>query len=605
VWKATPRRTGWWIAGAVALVAAAAVVAVIAGSGSGTSKATSGLSGLPFTDTPDASPRTQIAFPTLRRSEIVSVTARGSTSGEHAGRIVRLPGGGGPAFAPDHPFADGERVSVRAELSSASAGAAAGAPGSRTLSFAFSVSAPLPQHPRPAVAGLAQQLLGKTQSFHSRPDLHPPVVMTSGVDPDTTSGPIFLDAQAVQQNGPEILDSQGRLIWFMPLSAGLQAFDVQVQRYRAQRVLTYFQGSLTGAHGVGEDIILDAAYRRIATVHPGEGYAADLHEFLLTSRGTALMTVYVPVRADLSSVGGPRDGKVLDGVVQEVDVRSGKVVWEWHALGHVPLSDSELRPGRGGTYDFFHINSIQQLPDGNLLVSARNTWAIYEVSRRTGKIIWQLGGKRSSFKQGTGAQFQWQHDARLHPDGTMTVFDNAATPREARQSRAVTLKLDMGAMSASLARSITHSPPVLAGSQGNVQELANGNTFVGWGSEPHFSEHDRSGRQIFSGRVPRPTQSYRAFRFQWEGRPSAPPDLSVLRTGTGVTAFVSWNGATAVSSWELMGGSSPGALRPLVREPNSGFETPISTSQAPLYLAVRALDRTGHVLGVTRPAHSP
>jgi Arylsulfotransferase (ASST) len=601
--KAAPRRTGWWTAGAVALAALVAAV-IISSSGGGDGgagiHAQSGLAVLPFPGTPDASPASQIGFPTLTPRQLVRLEVRGSMSGRHSGHIVAFPGSLGASFVPDHPFVDREHVSVSARLSSANAGRSAGTHGAPELHFGFGVAAPLPAHPNPAALRPARQLLGRTQVFHSRPDLQPPLVTVSGSDPDPRSGDIFLDAQAVQQNGPEILDSQGHLLWFAPLNRGQQAFDVQLQHYRGQPVITYFEGQLVGAHGVGEDVILDRSYRKIATVHAGAGYQADLHEFLLTRRGTALITSYVPVRADLSSVGGSRDGRLLDCLVQEIDVATGQVLWEWHALGHVPITDTEQRrPHPGSGFDYFHINSIQEAPDGNLIISARNTWAVYEVSRRTGKIIWELGGKRSSFKQGRGVQFEWQHDARLTPAGTLTLFNNAGTPREERQSSALTLKLDTGTMKASLVRRVTHSPPVMAGSQGNVQPLSGGNTFVGWGSEPFFSEYDATGRQVFDARFPRPTQSYRAFRYPWVGQPNTSPDVSVLRTGTGVTAYVSWNGATEVASWEMVGGSSPTALHPLLRAPRSGFETTLSAPSAPAVIAVRALDRSGQVLGTS------
>ncbi len=596
---------GPWLILAVLLLAGAAGAAIVV-VGHGNVHPTrpprqKHLAVLPFPGTPDASPRSAIVFMTLKPAQVRHVSVQGSRSGQHAGRIVALPRGGGTSFVPERAFMDGERVAVHAELASADAGRAAGVPGARALDYDFSVAAPLTARQRAVVA---RDPPPATQTFRSRPDLHPPVVGTTGANPDTTSGDIFLDTQAVQQNGPEILDSQGKLIWFSPLPAGQQAFDVQVQRYLSQPVLTYFQGWLVAAHGVGEDVILDRSYRRLATVHAGAGYQPDLHEFLITDRDTALITIYARVRADLSSVGGRRDGRVLDGIVQEVDIRTGQVLWEWHALGHVPLTDAEL--GRGhGAFDFFHINSIQELADGNLLISARNTWAVYEVSRRTGNIIWQLGGKRSSFKLGHGAGFEWQHDARLGSDGTLTLFDNAATPKEERESRALTLRLDKHAMTATLLQSYEHSPPVLAGSQGNMQLLANGNAFIGWGSAPNFSEHDRDGRQIFSAHFPRPTQSYRAFRFPWSSKPSAPPDLAVVRQGAGLTAYASWNGATDVASWELMGGSTPSTLRPLTTATRTDFETAITTRTSAPYVSVRALDHAGHVLGEAKVVHSP
>ena len=134
--------------------------------------------------------------------------------------------------------------------------------------------------------------------------------------------------------------------------------------------------------GSGQDVIDNDSYRMVATVHAGEGYQADLHEFQITPQGTALITIDEPTRADLSSVRGPKDGVVLDSIIEEMDSpKKGRVLWEWHALGHVPLSASEAgKPAAGNQYDYFHVNSIQQLPDGNLIVSARNTWGVYEIN---------------------------------------------------------------------------------------------------------------------------------------------------------------------------------------------------------------------------------
>ena len=103
-------------------------------------------------------------------------------------------------------------------------------------------------------------------------------------------------------------------------------------------------------------------------------------------------------------------------------------------------ADRQLRRQAGkAPYDFFHVNSIQLLPNGNLLVSARHTWTVYEINKKAGAIVWGLGGKRSSFGFGPGANFEWQHDAHLQPDGTLTLFDNGAGPgrQHERQSRAL------------------------------------------------------------------------------------------------------------------------------------------------------------------------
>lgn len=572
--------------------------------------ATGGLDVLPFPGTPDASPQSQITFPAVKLSQLKAVDVRGSKSGTHPGRLVELAGKHGAAFVPSQPFTAGETVSVTAMLSTRAAGAASGAPNSDRLAFSFAVASTATTTASPPVtsgtAGSATQEPGSAaiQSFQTEPNLSPPAISFSGPNSDRNSGDIFVDAQNGKQSGPMILDSQGRLVWFRPLPSGQSAFDFRVQSYQGHRVLTWWQGTLAGGHGVsGEGVILDSSYRTVATVHASEGYSSDLHEFQITSKGTALITAYEPVGADLSSVGGPRNGTVLDSIVQEVDIKTGHVLWEWHAFGHVPLSASHSgQPTAAAPFDFFHINSVQLLPDGNFLVSGRNTWAVYEISRRSGQIIWQLGGKSSSFQIGAGAQFEWQHDARLQPSGSLTLFDNGATPTEEKQSRALELEIDTKSMSATLKREYTHTPSLLAGSQGNMQILPNGNVVIGWGQEPDFSEYTRDGRQVFTAHFPGAVQTYRAYRFPWTGQPATRPAISV-RAGAGQrrVVFASWNGATGVARWQVLAGTIPDKLLPIAETKRSGFETVLGVLTTQRYLAIRALDSLGHVLGTSTP----
>ena len=353
----------------------------------------------PFPGTPDVSPQADIGFPALAPRQIEKLTVTGSRSGPHRGRLSPLPGGHGVSFEPLHAFTEGERVFVRATLTSPAGGTAPDTPRATDLSFAFTVAVPPSRRrhtaPRASLRSRHRRkrardsrLNARTQRFHSEPWLRPPLVRVSGKDPDPGEGDIFADAQDNIESGPMILNPQGKLIYFGALRS-FGAFNVEVQRYRGQSALTYWQGvGIDPGHGV----ILNHHYQQIATVYAGNGYGADAHEFQITPQGDALMTVYAPVRADLSSIGGPRHGILVDSIIQEVNIATGKVVWEWHASGHVPLSQTHAgRPGPW-PYDFFHINSIQQLPDGNLLVSGRNTWTIYEISRRTGRILWEIGG---------------------------------------------------------------------------------------------------------------------------------------------------------------------------------------------------------------------
>ena len=215
-------------------------------------------------------------------------------------------------------------------------------------------------------------------------------------------------------------------------------------------MLVWWQGHIPENLGVGfgVDEIYSTAYQHVATVSAGNGYQADLHEMQITPQGSAFITAYTLVDADLSSAGGPRQGILQDAILQEIDIPTGLVMFEWHAYGHVALSDSySAPPSSGGTpWDFFHINSISLDPsgDGNFIVSARNTWTAYEVEHVTGAVLWRLGGKHSSFKMGSGTGTAWQHDVRWQPDGTLTIFDDGATPKEHSQSRAIRERIDWG-----------------------------------------------------------------------------------------------------------------------------------------------------------------
>jgi hypothetical protein len=448
----------------------------------------------------------------------------------------------------------------------------------------------------------ASQPNGRLQSFHSEPALHPPVVAFTG-HLDRSMGDVFVTAQNITQPGPMILDTYGRLVWFQPVSRGVP-MNLQVQHYHGHPVLTYWVGEF---RQWGEDIVLDSSYRQLAVIHGGHGLNADLHEFRITPQGTALIDAYEERPADLSALGGSRHGHVLDGVIQELDIKTGHVLWEWHALGHVPVSASEEPVTKGSTpFDFFHINSIQQLPNHNLLISARNTWAVYEIDRKTGKVLWTLGGKRSSFKMGPETKFEWQHTARLKGK-ILSLFDDAAAPQEESQSSGKLLRIHSASRTVSLVHRYTHSPSVLANSAGSMQVLRNGNVFVGWGPVPDFSEYTPSGRQIFNGAFVWGTATYRAFRFHWVGSPAGQPALATSPApGGGLTLYASWNGATRVRKWQVLEGLLPQHLTadglPYHR---SGFETTIQLNNRPAFVAVQAMAASGQVLGTSQAVATP
>ena len=566
------------------------------------------LAVIPFPGTPDASPESQIIFSLLGRSAIRRVTVSGTSSGPHPGRLTVLPGGAGTAFLPTRPFTPGEQVTVEAALSSARAGSASGDHGRTRLEFSFGVArgASVPASPG-ARASSSRVPAAGWQSYRSEPRLHPPLVRLDRHD-DNRSGDIFLSPVNAPQMGPLILSPSGQLVWFKHTGRPTP-FNFEVQRYLGHPVLTWWQGNVVGGHGgAGRDEIMDSSYRVVKVLHGGYGYSSDLHEFQLIPHGRALIDAYVPVHADLSSVGGSSNGTVLDCVIQELDVRTGRVLWEWHALGHVPLSASYNAPTSSFPFDYFHLNSIQQLAGGKLIVSARNTWAVYMVDERTGRVVWTLGGKYSNYRMGPGTNFEWQHDARMHRRGILTVFDDAGFPQEETESSAKELEVNARTGVVSLVRRFTHSPPLLAGSQGNVQLLGAGKVMVGWGSVSEFSEFGPSGRELLDGHFRLGTSSYRAYRFAWTGHPLYPPSLAVEPGPDGTTRlFASWNGATQVATWEVLVGQRRSDLIPLSAQDSRGFQTTLALRDQPRFFAVDALDAHGNVLNRSKvigtPAH--
>jgi hypothetical protein len=556
-----------------------------------------GISAYPSPGTISAGPQTQISFRGAARSRLGTIRVTGSRSGRHTGTLRAHSDGRGASFVMGKRFRGGERVTVRTGLALR---------GTRNGDYTFRV-ARIPTRvtiPNLILEDIDAKLVRR---FHSRRDLAPPFLSVGRSIAGRAPGYLFLSPKSKKdqkQAGPMIADDSGQPVWFQPLPGIEAATDFRTQTYKGKPVLTFWRGTSRQGIGVGEMVVLDQSYRVIRRIRTANGFRPDLHEFKLTPQGTAIIVTYPVVHTDLRKVKGPRRGLAVDSVIQEIDLDTGLVEFEWHSLGKIALTDtfSRPQPSRRAPFDYAHANSVDLDGDGNFLLSARNTWTIYKIDRASGRIIWRLGGKHSTYKLPRVARFAWQHDARRRGDGAITLFDNEAFPPIRKFSRALALKLDDRAKTATVVGSLVHPRKLLTATQGNQQTLPGGGAMIGWGSQRNLTEFDAAGTLVFSATLSLGFESYRAYRLPWVGLPRTRPKLAAANEpGVGTDVYTSWNGATEVATWEISTGASAATLQPVVTSPRTGFETKVTVPGVPRFVQSRARDAAGQVLGTSAP----
>ncbi len=438
-------------------------------------------------------------------------------------------------------------------------------------------------------------------TFKSAPDLDPPRMNVKMRSSKAINQKLFV---GFKDRGAAIYSPNGQPIWFLPS----RSINFRVQKFRGKPVLTWFQAATKGS-GLKRNtyIIANRNYKVIKRVLPGNGLSPDSHEFKLTNRGTAFLTSYKSTTRNLSSVGMGTNAPVADSIAQEIDLRTGKVVWEWRSLDHVPIRDTFAEKLRrpGASFDYFHINSIEDAPDGNILISGRSTNAVYKVSRKTGRVMWTLGGKSSDFEMGKGAYFSSQHDANLQKGNKISIYDNGDSPVISKpvrgQSRGLVLKLNYRKMKATVLKSYLNPAKPLASQQGNMQNLKNGHYLLGWGGVPLISEHAAGGKMLFDAAFEDVGSFYRAYRSPWHGRPKTRVSVAANVTDNARTRiWVSWNGDSAVRRWKVMAGKGKNSLKKVANRTRKGFETTIGLSGRYRYVKIYGLSGSGKKIGTSR-----
>ncbi len=548
----------------------------------------------PLPGAEDASPTTQVSFLGKPGTHLVSVSVVGSVSGKHTGRLRAYATGTGESFLPSRPFRSGERVTVHARVQTG------GQLRSASSTFTIAHQASVSQSEFPNIAGDPQAV----QHYLSAPTVSPSTLtITAPAQPGASAGDLFLAPyQGAGSPGPMIVDQQGNLVWFHPLAAHQTATNFGVQSYEDKPVLTWWQGRvLAVGFGQGEDVIYDGSYRQLAAIRAGNGYHADLHEIRLAPQGTAWIDIFDPIHMNLSSAHGASNGVLLDSVIQEIDIKTGLVMWEWHALDHIPLSDSFNPPTHSSyPWDYVHMNSVDPGASGDVLLSARNSWTLYDVDLHSGAFRWRIGGPRSSFRAGPGTRFYWPHDAEFHPGGLVSLFDNGSAPPKEQHSRGLLLRPDPASHTVTLVKALVNpTKTLLAESQGNTLSLPDGNWLLGYGRLPNLTEFDSSGNVVLDATLGKNVQNFRATLSQWNGQPSSPPSVAAQASGGGVTVEASWNGATDVAGWRVLSGPSPTSLAAVAGAGKTGFETTIRVPAPASYVQVQALSASGETLGAS------
>jgi hypothetical protein len=463
--------------------------------------------------------------------------------------------------------------------------------------------------PRSQAAPPGEFKLEGTMRFATEPALHPPqllpVTKAKGFQPPRnrfimTSN--FLDVTKppmVGQSGPMMLDYDLQPVWYRPVPEEDLAANLDTYTYDGKPVLAWWEGVVgaTGEMEEGAVRVVDSSFRDVASLEGTDGWILTLHGLLIDAT-TAWVTANRNVPADLSEEGGVNHGVLMDSALQRYDLKTGKLLYSWNASEHIALSDSDTQPPPNGfPWDAYHINSLQLTGDGKAVVSMRTTSAIYRIDLKTKRIEWTVGGKRSSFAVAPDAEFEWQHDAVLDGD-TLTLFDNHCCritgagdylPAD-HESRGLVLDLDTAAKRVTMRKEYTHGETFQSQYMGNLQELEDGNVFVGWGQVPFMSEYDADGKLLWDAAFPVPNMTYRAHVKEWVGKPLTKPKAVVQ----GSTVRVSWNGATEVAKWRVMAGG-----RQVAEAARKGFETAIGVQGGASQVQVQAIDGSGRVIGTS------
>lgn len=427
-------------------------------------------------------------------------------------------------------------------------------------------------------------------TFAQLPADFPYFTVTTNYAPGAADGNIFLtDSYKAPNYGYYVmmLTNDGTTVWYKQLTNA--AFDFKQLPNGYLHYAQQYHALTWGGGGYVTHEILDENFNDIESIHAGNGYNAECHDFKMLPNGHALVTSFYMTQVDMSKVvtNGNPAALVSGAIIQELDAQRN-VVFQWRSWDHYPFT-SEWVNSTAAVISEFHVNCVFEDTDGNLIISTPN-W-VKKISRQTGQIMWHLGGSENQFtfvgvspQEGTNA-FAGHGINRL-PNGHVLIYNNGGSA-PGTTSTVHEYVLDETNLVATYIWSYTPNPAVAGPSQGDAQRLANGNTFIGWGgtsgsAAPACTEVSGT-NVVFQLRFTNSaTTSYRAFRF--------PFPTALQANSSSVTELATGNsysfGTTGVSL-DVLGGGGGYNQVVVTTEPFAPVN-PSFTGKAPRVVPVRA-----------------
>jgi hypothetical protein len=522
----------------------------------------------------------------------IHIVVSGSRSGAHAGRNIFADDNATMIFKPAAPFSPGESVSVHIE---------ADAIGIAPLDFQFTVSEIAAYEPgvwagtsddaRLAKAVPEQQTRGAMSVVNgvAVPSDFPKFTATTLKG--TAKGKIFIGnwSMSGDRHYMMILENDGTPYYYKRLpSAHTRDFKLQPTGTLTRRVyddLNCF-------------VEMDSQYVNIDTLRCGHGYGTDEHEVQLLPNHHAFLIGLDYHQVDMSKavVDGNPNATVIGNTVQELDEHHN-VVFEWRSWDNYAITDAIYENLTGGTVDYVHMNSIAIDYDSNLVVSARHLSEVTKINRKTGKVMWRLGGVHNQFRFANDAYgLSYQHDVRPVPGkpNAYTMMDNG-NHHSPNFSRAIELQLDTAQMVAIKVWEYRHTPSdYYTYFMGNVQRLSNGNTYIDWGDAPlpKGTEVTPSGEVVYEANFEKSAYAYRAFRFDWESVLKIPYLIAEAYPDR-VSLIFNKFGDKKVKRYIVYAGTSPKPTTPIDSTTQTWIDLTNFTSGQTYYFRVTARDSAG------------